>query len=80
MEYNGHKSWNHWNSSLWLNNDEELHGLVLGMNKILSKTKHEKRLIPSAILEVLQLRGHTTTPDGGYHTEETIELFLADYE
>jgi hypothetical protein len=23
--YNGHKNWNHWNVSLWLNNDEPLY-------------------------------------------------------
>lgn len=22
--YNGHKNWNHWNVSLWINNDEGL--------------------------------------------------------
>jgi hypothetical protein len=24
-KYNGHKNWNHWNVSLWLNNDEGLY-------------------------------------------------------
>jgi len=28
MTYNGHKNWNHWNVSLWINNDEGLYGLA----------------------------------------------------
>ena len=24
-KFNGHKNWNHWNVSLWINNDEELY-------------------------------------------------------
>lgn len=26
--YNGHKNWNHWNVSLWINNDEGLYALA----------------------------------------------------
>jgi hypothetical protein len=28
MTYNGHKNWNHWNVSLWINNDEGLYRLA----------------------------------------------------
>jgi hypothetical protein len=27
--YNGHRSWNAWNVSLWLNNDEGLYNLMV---------------------------------------------------
>lgn len=27
-KYNGHKNWNHWNVSLWLNNDESLYRMM----------------------------------------------------
>ena len=27
-KYQGHKNWNHWNVSLWINNDEGLYGLA----------------------------------------------------
>jgi hypothetical protein len=26
--YNGHKNWNHWNVSLWINNDEGLYNMA----------------------------------------------------
>jgi hypothetical protein len=26
--YNGHKNWNHWNVSLWINNDEPLYRMA----------------------------------------------------
>ena len=29
MSYNGFKSWNAWNVSLWLNNDEPLYRMML---------------------------------------------------
>lgn len=27
-KYNGHKNWNHWNVSLWINNDEGLYRMA----------------------------------------------------
>ena len=27
-KYNGHKNWNHWNVSLWINNDEGLYNMA----------------------------------------------------
>lgn len=27
-KYQGHKNWNHWNVSLWINNDEGLYKLA----------------------------------------------------
>ena len=27
-KHNGHKNWNHWNVSLWINNDEGLYNLA----------------------------------------------------
>ena len=28
-KFNGHKNWNHWNVSLWINNDEGLYRLAM---------------------------------------------------
>ena len=29
IKYNGYKNWNHWNVSLWINNDERLYRIAL---------------------------------------------------
>lgn len=30
-EFNGHKNWNYWNVSLWINNDEDLYIYALAL-------------------------------------------------
>lgn len=37
--YNGHKNRNHWNVSLWLNNDETLHACMLSWIKAANGNK-----------------------------------------
>lgn len=38
--FNGHKNWNHWNVSLWINNDEGLYRLA--MNCIASTNNRDE--------------------------------------
>ena len=33
VAYNGHRSWNAWNVSLWINNDESLYRFALSLVK-----------------------------------------------
>lgn len=39
-EYNGHKNYNHWNVSLWINNDEGLYDLALSARKNTTNLDH----------------------------------------
>ena len=55
-QYNGHRSWNAWNVSLWLNNDERYYNLMLDCIK---ETKN-RRKAAQKMLSYLPAR----TPDG----------------
>ena len=33
-KFNGHKNWNHWNVSLWINNDEVLYSIARRLVRI----------------------------------------------
>ena len=55
-QHNGHRSWNAWNVSLWLNNDEGLYNLMLDCIK---ETKNKRRAAQN-MLSLLPSK----TPDG----------------
>jgi hypothetical protein len=57
MSYNGHKTWNHWNVSLWINNDEGLYNLARGFVRQYGAKEGAQRLFDH------HLAGQKT-PDG----------------
>lgn len=71
--YNGHKNWNHWNVSLWINNDESLylHALELIRGDRLDRPAAAKRM-----LENLRSMGITHTPDGAPYSVTTIRAAM----
>jgi len=67
--YNGHKTWEHWNVSLWINNDEGLYNEARRMVRIYtSKARAAKHFC-----EHLQAEGTTKTPDGAKYTVERVK-------
>lgn len=66
--YNGHKNWNHWNVSLWINNDEGLYLTALGY----ARSSRNRRMAASGMLSELRDMGITKTPDGAPYTLTTI--------
>lgn len=72
--YNGHPSWNAWNVSLWIGNDEGLYRLALDCRR-----EYPKNLSAAARLFVQQV-GVTKTPDGAPYSQTSVRLAIAGLE
>ena len=76
-KYNGHKNWNHWNVSLWIDNDE---GLYRFAQDCLGAAKRDIRKHASrrALAVKFFLRGAPTkTPDGAPYTASSVRAAMA---
>lgn len=71
MKYNGHKNWNHWNVSLWINNDEGLYSMARGYCRRMNRPEAAR-----AMLESLQDCGITKTPDGAPYSVSAIRAAM----
>lgn len=74
-KYNGYKNWNHWNVSLWINNDEGLyrmaHSLVRRYNGV-----GGRQAAANEMLEVLRVQGIEQTPDGAPYSVSSIRAAM----
>lgn len=66
--FNGHRNWNHWNVSLWINNDEGLYNLARDCVRS-SSTRQEAAAL---MLESLPKK----TPDGARYSKSSIRAAL----
>ena len=73
-KFNGHKNWNHWNVSLWLNNDQVLYHLMV---KSINYSVDRADAI-SGLLERLSNVGITHTPDGAPYSKSAIRSAMVD--
>ena len=67
-KFNGHKNWNHWNVSLWLNNDEEFHRKMEHF-----ASTNTRKIAAFKMLRELSACGITHTPDGAPYTVSSIQ-------
>jgi hypothetical protein len=68
-KYNGHKNWNHWNVSLWINNDESLYREAVDQIRQWGTKDKAARAMAE------RLDGEKT-PDGAPYTYTTIRAAM----
>lgn len=73
---NGYESRDHWNTALWLNNDEGFYNLM--MNEV-EQSVYMKQSIADAVINIIKQLPEET-PDGDAWRGDTIaELVLENY-
>ena len=73
-KFNGHKNWNHWNVSLWINNDEGLYRLAQDcVRRSQSRVMSRRALAVSRFLEAV---GTDKTPDGAPYTASSVRAAM----
>lgn len=70
--FNGHRSWNAWNVSLWINNEERLYRAAMSF----VRAAKNKDVAARAFLHELISHGERTTPDGGRYNATAIRLAM----
>lgn len=70
-KYNGHKNWNHWNVSLWINNDEGLYRMARALAK-----RYDRETAAKSMLAELQHSGNDKTPDGAPYSVSSIRAAM----
>lgn len=68
-EYNGHKNWNHWNVSLWINNDE-------GLYRLAQACIREQGNKDDAAAKMQRMLEGEVTPDGAPYTVSSIRAAM----
>ena len=71
--YNGHRSWNAWNISLWISNDEQTYRFAL---ECLARAKSNLTKATRYFME--HFRGERT-PDGGVYNALSVRLCLEGF-
>ena len=83
--YNGHRSWNAWNVSLWIGNDEPLYRFAMECLKSAREWYEGKQwsshnvVLRGATRRFMRLMGDEKTPDGATYNALSVKLALEGY-
>lgn len=67
MKFNGHRNWNHWNVSLWINNDEPTYRRAVHLCRVVPRNDAAKQLLAELPAK---------TPDGAPYTFTSVRAAL----
>jgi len=74
-EYNGHRSWNAWNVSLWINNDEALYRQAEGLCNMYARSAPDEETARHAAADMFLhnvVGKGAKTPDGAVYNKLSI--------
>jgi hypothetical protein len=74
-KYNGHKNWNHWNVSLWINNDEGLYRLA---KECVSRAANKDAAALAMLDYLSEYQENTKTPDGAPYSVSSIRAAMRE--
>lgn len=70
--YNGHLNWNHWNVSLWINNDEYLYEMA---KRCIRQSKTREEAAEKMLAELKEI-GYSLTPDKAPYSKSAIRAAM----
>lgn len=73
-KYNGHDSYNAWNVSLWINNDEDLYRLARHLARRFTRTEAAQMFVDNLVGN-----GSPETPDGVRWTVTNVRKAMIGY-
>lgn len=74
MSYNGHKNWNHWNVSLWINNDE----MFYRQARQCIKATRNREEAAKMFVKFMTMYGMSKTPDGAPWTKTSVRAAMVE--
>lgn len=75
--YNGYESYDHWNTALWLNNDEKFYNIMMNKVELVVYMRITKT---QAVYEMLRDLPNKTPDDAVWQADTILDLIDENYQ